>query len=161
MVLYSAQSHRQHCILHAFEKYGILYSRTCYEQPVLWTANLLWEATWPFPENGIFLYKWTFYEQPPALTGYFFCVTRVAAHSSFYCICTNTMTNIVPGIIHYGYCDPHIIMFSTFIIGNPVAMFYFLKCHYLQSFVFAGLHRKNVRHRTNVGLKLNQRCTQH
>ena len=24
------------------------YSRTCYEQPLLWEANLLWEATWPF-----------------------------------------------------------------------------------------------------------------
>ena len=26
------------------------YSRTCYEQPLLWAANLLWEAAWLFPK---------------------------------------------------------------------------------------------------------------
>ena len=28
----------------------LLYSRTCYEHPLLWAANLLWEATWQFPK---------------------------------------------------------------------------------------------------------------
>ena len=32
------------------------------------------------------IYKLTSYEQPPALKGHFYCVTRVAAHSRFYCI---------------------------------------------------------------------------
>ena len=27
-----------------------IYSRTCYEQPLLWAANLLCEDTWPFPK---------------------------------------------------------------------------------------------------------------
>ena len=29
---------------------SVQYNWTCYEQPLLWAANLLWEATWPFPK---------------------------------------------------------------------------------------------------------------
>ena len=56
------------------------YSRTCYEQPLLWAANLPWEV------GRHHLYKWASYGQPLALKGLFFCITRVAAHSRLHCI---------------------------------------------------------------------------
>ena len=60
----------------------LLYSRTCYEQPLLWTANLLLKATWTFPKMA-FCIQITL---PSALKGHFSCVSRVAVHSRFYCI---------------------------------------------------------------------------
>ena len=39
----------------------------------------------PQNDKWHFLYKLTFYEQPPAVKGHFSCVTRVAAYSRFYC----------------------------------------------------------------------------
>ena len=51
-----------------------------YEQPTSYERPLGHSQKWHF------LYKWTSYEQPPALKGHFSCVTRVAAHSRFNCI---------------------------------------------------------------------------
>ena len=65
-------THSQRIIWECFRK---KYSRTCYEQPLLWAANT----------KRHFVYKWTSYWQPHALKGHFSCVSRVAAHSRFYC----------------------------------------------------------------------------
>ena len=62
------------------------YSRTCYEQPLLLAASLLWESTWPFPQNDILYANAPLYVQPPALKGHFACVTMMATRSRLYCI---------------------------------------------------------------------------
>ena len=43
-----------------------MYSRTCYEQPLLWAANILWDPL-GHSEKLHFVYKGISYEQPPAL----------------------------------------------------------------------------------------------
>ena len=69
----------------------IQYIRTCYEKPLLWAA-LSYVRPLGHSPKWHFLYKWTSYEQPPALKSHFSCVIRVAAHSRFYCISNNKIT---------------------------------------------------------------------
>ena len=67
----------------------MMYSRTCYEQPLLWAANFLWEVTLPFLKMAFCIQMNLLWAVICVKRPLFLCciaTARVAAHSRFYCI---------------------------------------------------------------------------